>query len=156
MYCSVLTAACVLPPVYCCVSCVLSQGEEKRRRTALREARIAFLEEEVPALVARRVDLDTIRCVLGGREGVSQGGGRPCVLSAGVLGSAVCALDFAVSLNAHVHNTAVCLSRTPPGHSRHSSLSILSCPTHKPPFSFINITVKVTVNITTPLQEEAV
>lgn len=37
------------------------QGEEKRRRTALREARIAFLEEEVPALVARRVDMEVIK-----------------------------------------------------------------------------------------------
>ena len=32
---------------------MMDSEEEKRRRTALREARIAFLEEEVPALVAR-------------------------------------------------------------------------------------------------------
>ena len=35
--------------------------EEKRRRTALREARIAFLEEEVPALVARGAELSVLR-----------------------------------------------------------------------------------------------
>lgn len=44
-----------------CCCCCWPQGEEKRRRTALREARIAFLEEEVPALVARRVELDAIK-----------------------------------------------------------------------------------------------
>lgn len=35
--------------------------EEKRRRTALREARIAFLEEEVPALAARGADMASLR-----------------------------------------------------------------------------------------------
>lgn len=35
--------------------------EEKRRRTALREARIAFLEEEVPALVARGATVPALR-----------------------------------------------------------------------------------------------
>ncbi|KAF8073094.1 FTSH5 [Scenedesmus sp. PABB004] len=40
---------------------LMDEGEEKRRRTALREARIAFLEEEVPALVARRTPVDAIR-----------------------------------------------------------------------------------------------
>jgi hypothetical protein len=37
------------------------QQEEKRRRTALREARIAFLEEEVPALVARGAGMGALR-----------------------------------------------------------------------------------------------
>jgi hypothetical protein len=70
----------------CCV-----KGEEKRRRTALREARIAFLEEEVPALVARRVDVETIKyeptlvarlCSTGGRDAVDVAnaplGAGPC------------------------------------------------------------------------------
>lgn len=35
--------------------------EEKRRRTALREARIAFLEEEVPALVARNASMESLK-----------------------------------------------------------------------------------------------
>jgi hypothetical protein len=51
---------------------MMDEGEEKRRRTALREARLAFLEEEVPALVARGVEEATIRCV--------GGGGRPLLL----------------------------------------------------------------------------
>lgn len=35
--------------------------EEKRRRQALREARIAFLEEEVPALVSRGAAMPALR-----------------------------------------------------------------------------------------------
>jgi hypothetical protein len=38
-----------------------SSGEDKRRRTALREARIAFLEEEVPALVARGATMEVVK-----------------------------------------------------------------------------------------------
>jgi hypothetical protein len=45
---------------------MMDEAEEKRRRTALKEARIAFLEEEVPTLVARKVPLDDIRWVGGG------------------------------------------------------------------------------------------
>eukprot|EP00775_Hariotina_reticulata_P010429 gene10429-10587_t len=40
---------------------LMDEGEEKRRRTALREARIAFLEEEVPALVARGATMEAIK-----------------------------------------------------------------------------------------------
>lgn len=42
---------------------LMDEGEEKRRRTALKEARIAFLEEEIPALVARQTDISVIKCV---------------------------------------------------------------------------------------------
>lgn len=45
---------------------LMDEGEEKRKRTALKEARIAFLEEEVPALVARNTELATIKYVLDG------------------------------------------------------------------------------------------
>lgn len=41
---------------------LMDEGEEKRRRTALKEARIAFLEEEIPALVARNTDMAVIKC----------------------------------------------------------------------------------------------
>lgn len=40
---------------------MMDEGEEKRRRTALKEARIAFLEEEIPALVARKTDMAVIK-----------------------------------------------------------------------------------------------
>lgn len=40
---------------------LMDEGEDKRKRTALKEARIAFLEEEIPALVARSTDLATIK-----------------------------------------------------------------------------------------------
>jgi hypothetical protein len=40
---------------------MMDEGEEKRRRTALKEARIAFLEEEIPALVARKTDIAVIK-----------------------------------------------------------------------------------------------
>eukprot|EP00878_Enallax_costatus_P007340 GHUV01007686.1.p1 GENE.GHUV01007686.1~~GHUV01007686.1.p1 ORF type:complete len:475 (+),score=150.20 GHUV01007686.1:517-1941(+) len=40
---------------------MMDEGEEKRKRTALKEARIAFLEEEIPALVARNTDMATIK-----------------------------------------------------------------------------------------------
>lgn len=42
---------------------MMDAEEEKRRRTALREARIAFLEEEIPALVAKGTDITTIKYV---------------------------------------------------------------------------------------------
>ena len=40
---------------------MMDEGAEKRKRTALKEARIAFLEEEVPALVAKGYAIDAIR-----------------------------------------------------------------------------------------------
>jgi len=40
---------------------MMSQEDDKKKRTALKEARIAFLEEEVPALVARGASIDDVR-----------------------------------------------------------------------------------------------
>jgi hypothetical protein len=40
---------------------MMDEGQEKRRRTALKEARIAFLEEEVPALVASGTSIEKIK-----------------------------------------------------------------------------------------------
>ncbi len=43
---------------------VMNVEDDKRKRTALREARIAFLEEEMPALVAGGADFETVKCVV--------------------------------------------------------------------------------------------
>ncbi len=48
--------------VFVCV-CVHTQEEEKRKRQQLKEARIAFLEEEVPALVAKGASFGEYVCV---------------------------------------------------------------------------------------------
>jgi hypothetical protein len=64
---------------------MMDEGEEKRRRTALKEARIAFLEEEIPALVARKTDIAVIKWVSWCSRGCCAGVAAKAVAQAAVL-----------------------------------------------------------------------
>lgn len=61
MACTALRCAVALMPFRALGPADLAQEDDKKKRTALKEARIAFLEEEVPALVAKGVSLAEVK-----------------------------------------------------------------------------------------------